>query len=311
MFEEIFKKNRTTEPKSVFVFRLVANLLLSIILVLYTVFLILEIYNDQPVIVDSVIETNFLPVPDSGTSEYNKECMKYVKQPSESTSSEYNGGFQGTDDLTFSTSSNRGLSSIGIMIYGDTTSNSAMNLSTYKIKISRNVKEIIRKNFKNDLGLVPDLVKLTYITSTQELLPTTNSSTPQNLFIELIIEPQSFIVQVQTDKRLKTVLTSFGLLGGAYGLAISLLVLLFGNNTINPWGFVQRHNKTMQTNLMTFSELIPNSNNSDSEVSTQELKDLKQKLDLLQLLLSDYLVNAQYLEKVQELEMKSDKECNS
>ncbi|KAF0499960.1 hypothetical protein F8M41_020366 [Gigaspora margarita] len=286
MFEEIFKKNRTTEPKSVFVFRLVANLLLSIILVLYTVFLILEIYNDQPVIVDSVIETNFLPVPDSGTSEYNKECMKYIKQPFESTSSEYNGGFQGTDDLTFSTSSNRGLSSIGIMIYGDTTSNSAMNLSVLDSGT----------NFKP---------------YNLELLPTTNSSTPQNLFIELIIEPQSFIVQVQTDKRLKTVLASFGLLGGAYGLAISLLVLLFGNNTINPWGFVQRHNKTMQTNLMTFSELIPNSNNSDSEVSTQELKDLKQKLDLLQLLLSDYLVNAQFLEKVQELEMKSDKECNS
>ncbi|CAG8470420.1 2593_t:CDS:2, partial [Gigaspora rosea] len=241
MFGEIFKKNRTTEPNSVF-----------------------------PVIVDSVIETSFLPVPDSGISEYNKECVKYIKQPSISTSSEYNGGFQGTE-----------------------VSNSAMNLSVL------------------DSGLVPDLVKLTYITSTQELIPTINSSTPQNLFIELIIEPQSFIVQVQTDKRLKTVLASFGLLGGAYGLAIGLLVLLFGNNAINPWGFVQRYNKTMQTNLMIFSELIPNSNNIDSEVSIQELKELKQKLDLLQLLLSDYLVNAQYLEKVQQLEMKSSKECNN
>ncbi|KAF0499962.1 hypothetical protein F8M41_020368 [Gigaspora margarita] len=161
--------------------------------------------------------------------------MKYIKQPSINTSSEYSGGFQGTKNLTFSTSSNQGLSSIRIIIYGDTTRNSAMNLSV--LNSSANFKPY-----------------------NLELLPTTNSSVPQNLFIELIIEPQSFIVQIQTDKRLKTVLASFGLLGGAYGLTISLLVLLF-----------------------------------DSEVSIQELKELKQKLDLLQLLFSDYLVNSQYL----------------
>ncbi|CAG8497337.1 12438_t:CDS:2 [Dentiscutata erythropus] len=298
MFEGIFKNNRTTEPISVFVFRLVVKLLLSIILVLYTVLLILEIYNDQPVTVDSVVETNSLPVPGeclcfltfqrililivishSGISEYNKECMKYITQPIVSISSEYVGSFQAAENVTFSTNSNQGLSAFRIMIYGDFISNSAMNISVI------------------DPGLVPDLVNLPYITSTQESVPITNSSTIQTSLIELNFKPQSFIIQV---------LNSLGLLGGAWGLTISLLVLLFGNNILNPWGFVQRHNKTMQENLMTFSELIPN--NSDNEMSIQELK---QKLNLLQLLLGDYLVNAEYLKKIQQLEMKSSNECNS
>ncbi|CAG8640687.1 19878_t:CDS:2, partial [Racocetra persica] len=198
--------------------------------------------------------------------------MQYITQPIVGISSGYIGGFQVAEN-------------------------------TYRIRITRNIKEIIRNNFQNDLGLVPNLVKLPYITSTRESVPITNSSAIQNSLIELNFEPQSFIVQVQTDKRLKTVLNSLGLLGGAFGLAISLLVLLFGNNTINPWGFVQRHNKAMQTNLITFSELIPN--NSDNEMSIQELR---QKLNLLQLLLGDYLVDAEYLEKIQQLEMKSSKE---
>ncbi|CAG8716366.1 196_t:CDS:2 [Racocetra persica] len=301
---KIFQNNRKTEPTSVFSLRLIVTALFGIILVGYSIFLILDICNDHPAIQSSFIETNSMPVPvlmisnipkksylncyftyaANSAREDNKACAQYIGQPVLNTTSKYDGYFKTNGDLFFSTSSNEGLKNIGIMIYIDDVTYNASDPS-----MSIDIRAI-----DSDLERIP------YITSMIESSLISNTTGSQSLFSTINIKPKSFIVQVST---------SLGLFGGLFGLITSFYALLFGASAIKPLGLVQRHlfkvKRIVQDNLIiTFesmpfiSHLIHDTNGlKEDEISTEQLE---KRLDLLQLFLRDYVVNVQYLEKIQQ-----------
>ncbi|CAG8821774.1 8270_t:CDS:2, partial [Cetraspora pellucida] len=104
------------------------------------------------------------------------------------------------------------------------------------------------------------------------------------------------------------ILNALGLFGGAFGLITSFYALLFGADTIKPWGLVQKHlfkvNQIVKDKLLVTLESMPFISHLTND--TNDLKDeilinqLEKRLDLLQLFLRDYVVNVQYLEKIQQ-----------
>ncbi|CAG8638303.1 4036_t:CDS:10, partial [Cetraspora pellucida] len=365
LLKKIFRKDRKTEPTSVFSLRLIVATLLVIILVGYAIFLILDIYNDHPAIQSSFIETGSLPVPvlmfsnipqksylncyftyaANSTREDNKACAQYIEQSALSSTLKYEGYFKTSGNLFFSTSSNEGLKNIGFIIYADNatynTSDPSMSIdllaidselyniygsklfetqnsmfldSSYNIQVTRSIKYLMSRSWKNYFGFAPDLERIPYVTSTIESSLISNTTGPLTLFSTINIEPQSFIVQVDTDQSYH-VSNSLGLFGGAFGLITSFYALLFGAGTIKPWGFVQKHlfkvNRIVQDKLIITLESMPfishltqDTNDLKDDLSTEQLE---KRLDLLQLFLRDYVVNVQYLEQIQQ----SNTDCNS
>ncbi|RIB24994.1 hypothetical protein C2G38_567995 [Gigaspora rosea] len=179
---------------------------------------------------------------------------------------------------------------------------------SYNVKLTRNIKQLMSQSWKNYFGFAPQTERIPYVTSTIESSLISNTTASRTLFSTINIEPQSFIVQVDTDQRLKTVLNSLGLFGGAFGLVTSFYALLFGTGAIKPWGLVQRHlfkvNRIVQDKLlstlesMTFiSHLTHDTDDLKEDLSTEKLE---KRLDLLQLFLRDYVVNVEYLENIQK-----------
>ncbi|CAG8760156.1 36901_t:CDS:2 [Gigaspora margarita] len=100
------------------------------------------------------------------------------------------------------------------------------------------------------------------------------------------------------------VLNSLGLLGGAWSLAAVAYKLLFGDDTIQPFGLVQKYGyfykktqKKLTKVLSTFPSVqIPDpSNNIDVKNRAEQLE---KKIDNLELFLRDYVVEVQQLDKV-------------
>ncbi|CAG8672029.1 2874_t:CDS:2, partial [Dentiscutata heterogama] len=120
------------------------------------------------------------------------------------------------------------------------------------------------------------LERIEYITSTMETFPLLNDTVNSlTLLTKITIEPQSFIVQVETDKRCTI--------------------------AIKPWGLIQKYgfkiNNSVQTKLKSAFEVIPLVHHSKI---TNNLKkhEVKRRLDSLQLFLTEYVVDVQYLEEI-------------
>ncbi|CAG8764649.1 4707_t:CDS:1, partial [Racocetra fulgida] len=88
---------------------------------------------------------------------------------------------------------------------------------------------------------------------------------------------------------------------------------------IKPFGLVQRHlykvNLMVQEKLLITLESMPfishltnDTNDSNDEIT---IKQLEKKLNLLQLFLRDYVVNVQYLEKIQQSNTVTKEESDS
>ncbi|CAG8506011.1 18831_t:CDS:2 [Gigaspora margarita] len=96
--------------------------------------------------------------------------------------------------------------SIGVyeMIPNSTNEYDFNDRNTYKIKIKRRLKEVMGPSWKNYLAF-PMLKKLYYITSTSETLPSLNVTGFSTPVAAIILEPESFITQVESDHRTNTV----------------------------------------------------------------------------------------------------------
>ncbi|CAG8814559.1 6361_t:CDS:2, partial [Gigaspora rosea] len=122
ILEKSFQKYRKTEPLTLFILRLIVLILLLVSLFGYTLLIIWGIYNDNPVIQNSLAIENSFPVPflyiytfqqtnincnfenASGTH----DCTKYVIQPQSTTIDgvdAYSGNFS-ADELIFSATPN-------------------------------------------------------------------------------------------------------------------------------------------------------------------------------------------------------------
>ncbi|CAG8482935.1 2932_t:CDS:2 [Gigaspora margarita] len=333
---DLFQKNRRTEPVSIYWIRVFVIILLLAILTGYILLIGLDIYNDQPIINNSFIEENSFLVPaailglnnktrlscffvhaDNGAREYDKDCLQYINQPigpdedGYYQSVFYNNSFE--NNLVFSTSSNKLRSSheLFIGVY-EMIPNSTIILNeysfdgrnTYRIKIKRRLKEVMMPSWKNYFGF-PVHEKLYYITSTSETLPSLNVTGISTPAAAIILEPESFITQVESDQRTKTVLSSLGLIGGAWGIITSFYAFLFGNDTISPWGIVQKYclrsNDSVQEKFKNNFNIVPLVSHlrADSNNKTS-IQILQKRLEVLQLFLSEYAINLNHLEKIQK-----------
>ncbi|KAF0499959.1 hypothetical protein F8M41_020365 [Gigaspora margarita] len=254
----------------------------------------------------------------------------------------FNNSFE--NNLMFSAKLNGGLSSLGFMFYLDNNNNNNDSIpigfdlvnkelrsshelfigvyemipnstiilngynfndrNTYRIKIKRRLKEVMMPSWKNYLGF-PMLEKLYYITSTSETLPSLNVTGFSTPVAAIILEPESFITQVESDHRTKTILSSLGLIGGAWGIITSFYAFLFGNDTISPWGIFQKYcfriNNSVQVKLKNNFNIVPLVSHLRADSNNKTSKQILQKrLEVLQLFLSEYAINLNHLEKIQK-----------
>ncbi|KAF0550197.1 hypothetical protein F8M41_024943 [Gigaspora margarita] len=197
------------------------------------------------------------------------------------------------------------------------------SFNSYKIKIKRRRKELMLPSWENFIGFSSKLENLPYLTSTLETFPLSNGTSEYptlTLLMKIEIKVQSFIVQVETDKRIKTasitVITSLGLIGGAWGFAATIYSVLFGKFwiilscyptasgaiAIKPWGWIQKYgfkiNNSVQTKLRNKFEIIPLVHHPKTTNNSEKHEELKKRLDSLQLFLTEYVVDVQYLEEI-------------
>ncbi|CAG8666307.1 8270_t:CDS:2, partial [Gigaspora rosea] len=145
ILKKLFQKYRKTEPTSIFIFRQFVLALLLVSLIGYTWLIIWDIYSDNPVVQNSLIEENSFAVPEflfitpkasiscNFINSYGiHDCAKYVIQPQfvhtdERNTSTYKGSFF-TNELLFSKIPNNGLNSLEFTIY---INDSNFNASDY------------------------------------------------------------------------------------------------------------------------------------------------------------------------------------
>ncbi|KAF0550206.1 hypothetical protein F8M41_024950 [Gigaspora margarita] len=87
----------------------------------------------------------------------------------------------------------------------------------------------------------------------------------------------------------------------AWGFAATIYAVLFGTFTIKPWGLVQKNgfkiNNSVQTKLRNKFEIIPLVHHPKTTNNLKKLE-LKKRLDSLQLFLTEYVVDVQYLDEI-------------
>ncbi|CAG8662264.1 44194_t:CDS:2 [Gigaspora margarita] len=304
-FEKLFQKYRKTEVTSLFIFKSLVSILLLISVLGYTWIIALGIYNDNPVVQNSLKEENYIPVPDvtleafipvftSGViSEQTdqkischfvsgsgiQDCNQYIKY----SINKINGknaakGLFVARNLMFFAVPNNGISSLEFKIYlNDTSYNISGGFLSPHMFFSMTDADYIASS--KDLNSYPFQNQLSTYSKFPDTIATLNLYTLASF----------------------NVLNSLGLIGGAWGFAATIYAILFGANAIKPWGLTQKYgfkiNNSVQTKLKNTLEIIPfvnhpkNTNNLNNH-------ELKRRLDSLQLFLTEYVVDVQYLEKI-------------
>ncbi|CAG8760158.1 36902_t:CDS:2, partial [Gigaspora margarita] len=300
----IFEKYRKTEATSLFVFKSLVSILLLISVLVYTWIIVWGIYNDNPVVQISLKEENYIPVPGVTFETYVpaptlgddsepldqkischfvnasgiQDCNQYIRYSfnNKNGKNSTKGRFA-TRYLMFFAVPNNGISSLEFKVYLNDTSHNISGgfLSPYMF-----------------FGMTDaDFASSKYLNS----YPFQNQLSTYSKFIYTVISLNQYTLA------LFNVLNSLGLIGGAWGFAATIYAILFGTNAIKPWGLTQKYgfkiNNSVQTKLKNTLEFIPFVNHPKTTNNLNN-HELKRRLDSLQLFLTEYVVNVQYLEKI-------------
>ncbi|RIB13441.1 hypothetical protein C2G38_2248857 [Gigaspora rosea] len=343
-----------------------------ICILIFTISMIYDIVNDQPVINYSYIKEDF-PVPDIRfysenifalscyfvNSEFQNfslldgrvdgSCNKYITVPLEKVGSYYNGYFsipfengyklvrsndtkygnRGEQKITFlfnfldvnvdlNTSS-----SFFVQISDSEIVDLEMNISpiflqsitkannytilvgqSTDIYLSRRIRKFIIPNWKAIMGFQPDYIIKPYPTSRKTV---TQQLTHGRLTVisDISVSLEFDIATIETEQRSHTILSSLGLIGGVWSLAICVYKLLFGDDAIRPFGLIQKHGyfyERTQKKLSKFLSTLPliqlldSSKNIDDDDESR-VDQLEKQINDLELFLRDYVVDAQQLDK--------------
>ncbi|CAG8545933.1 1787_t:CDS:2 [Funneliformis caledonium] len=186
------------------------------------------------------------------------------------------------------------------------------------IGLTRNQKKTIDPELSGILGFNPSYNTTHRIISKLQSTPLpTEPSTGYYSEIELTVT--SYRMQVETEQRTQTLvfhfnnkklLSVFGLMGGAWGLASALYAALFGVDSIHPWGFIQScycgyghriHNKFKKT-MPVLPLINPSSLMTELNSSSPNVKELHDRLISLEIFLKEYVVDVKYLEKSEQMD---------
>ncbi|GES78850.1 galactose oxidase [Rhizophagus clarus] len=179
----------------------------------------------------------------------------------------------------------------------------------YEFYFQRKIKEVIKPSWMNNFGIPPTYENISYIASTLTSSPLVDASNDQPS-VNIDIKSRGNTVQIDKEVRTHTYLNGMGLMGGAWGLAVAIYALLFGTDTLRPWGIVQSYcygfSHLTKRKLKKTLPIIPfheasSSNTEDSDLSLAEkVKMLQSKIDSLELFLREYVVDVDYLDKIRD-----------
>ncbi|KAF0495068.1 hypothetical protein F8M41_021217 [Gigaspora margarita] len=192
----------------------------------------------------------------------------------------------------------KNISSIFLQSITQSNTYEVLTGDSVSLYLGRSIRKIIIPNWKAIMGFQPDYDIKPYLTSRKA------ASRMQYSSPYITIQPDFDITTIEIEQRTHTVLNSLGLLGGAWSLAAVVYKLLFGDDTIQPFGLVQKYGyfykktqKKLTKVLSTFPLVqIPDSSNNIDDKNRAE--QLDKKIDNLELFLRDYVVEVQQLDKV-------------
>ncbi|CAG8650687.1 27787_t:CDS:2 [Gigaspora margarita] len=165
---------------------------------------------------------------------------------------------------------------------------------TLRLYLSRNIRKIIIPNWKATMGFQPDYKIIPYLTSR----PAVSRTQYDVGMIGIVVMTEFDTTTVETEQ------SSFGLLGGAWSIAIVIYKLLFGDDAIQPFGLTQKHGYFYEKSQKKITKLLPTfplvqlpgtSNNIDDENRAEQLE---KKISDLELFLRDYVVEVQQLDEI-------------
>ncbi|CAG8613124.1 10656_t:CDS:2, partial [Dentiscutata heterogama] len=169
------------------------------------------------------------------------------------------------------------------------------------IFLERYVKKFIIPGWKATMGFQPDYEIISYLNSRKSSRRTQTNQNGSDFFTLGILADYDTII-IETEQRTHTILSSLGLLGGVWSIATIAYKLLFGDDSIQPFGLIQKFghfNKLNQKKLTEHLSTIPlvqgSFNNIDGE---NRVVRLDKKINNLELFLRDYVVEVQQLDKI-------------
>ncbi|KAF0550195.1 hypothetical protein F8M41_024941 [Gigaspora margarita] len=179
-----------------------------------------------------------------------------------------------------------------------------LTFQSIDIYLSRRIRKFIIPNWKATMGFQPDYIIKPYLTSRKEVTQHL-TELRGDIFTDISVSLDFDTTTVETEQRSHTILSSLGLIGGAWSLAVCVYKLLFGDDAIQPFGLIQKRGyfyARTQKKLTKFLSTIPlvqlldPSKNFDVDDESR-IDQLEKQINDIELFLRDYVVDAQQLDK--------------
>jgi hypothetical protein len=165
-------------------------------------------------------------------------------------------------------------------------------------------REISPGDFGSIFDFMPSYYDATVLETTTQIFPMhpNPNFTPKTNTGHFSIQLETFRHDIQEQHRTRTILSSLGLIGGAFGLICLIYTLLFGGRRIRPWGFV--HSMSLRKRLRNankqFPETIPlvsplPTPKGGKEAIFERTTILEQRVLDLERLLRDHYLDARHL----------------
>ncbi|RIB25004.1 hypothetical protein C2G38_2138997 [Gigaspora rosea] len=180
-----------------------------------------------------------------------------------------------------------------------------LTFQSIDIYLRRRIRKFIIPNWKATMGFQPDYIIKPYLTSRKEVTQQLTEFR-DDIFTAIFVSLDFDTTTVETEQRSHTILSSLGLIGGAWSLAVCVYKLLFGDDAIRPFGLIQKYgyfNQRTQKKLSKFLSTLPlvqildSSKNIVDDDDESRVDQLEKQINDLELFLRDYVVDAQQLDK--------------
>ncbi|RUS22162.1 hypothetical protein BC937DRAFT_90141 [Endogone sp. FLAS-F59071] len=108
----------------------------------------------------------------------------------------------------------------------------------------------------------------------------------------LTLRPSTYLVSVQQDQKIFTLLQGLGLLGGVYGVLAGVYIVLFGQPHFQPIGFVDTASRAMRTH-----QRLPHAIPRDlmTESNKVDALALQDRVNRLERMLNEYVIDIERL----------------
>ncbi|KAG9305822.1 hypothetical protein G9A89_001111 [Geosiphon pyriformis] len=181
------------------------------------------------------------------------------------------------------------------------------NQSTIVKMFVSKLQEIKPHDISSVLGLTPSYINTTIISrdaiyyplhESEKFGPERNSSG----FFQ--VEMGSFTIEVQTQKRVRTILGALGIAGGAFGIIFTIYYILYGDRKSRPWGLMHRMmrlNPRDSIQIHNVPLISPLYEASSQELTQEErIACVEDRIEGLEGLLSEYCFDTTQLKRLSE-----------